>query len=212
MNTKPIDQLNEIRDMMERSSRFISLSGLSGIIAGILALAGAAFAFFYLNYDLRYFNPDEYFNSELPWISYSTIGILFADAALVLSLAIGAAVYFTTRKAKKQGLKIWSISTKQLLISLFIPLATGGIFCFILLYHRLIFLIAPATLIFYGLALLNASKYTLGEIKWLGILEITLGLLAAIFAGYGLLVWAIGFGILHILYGVIMYNRYERNL
>lgn len=98
-----------------------------------------------------------------------------------------------------------------MLINLFIPLTAGGIFCLILLYHQIIYLIAPATLLFYGLALLNASKYTIYEIRYLGISEIVLGLVSAILIGYGLLFWAIGFGILHIIYGVVMYLRYERD-
>jgi hypothetical protein len=97
-----------------------------------------------------------------------------------------------------------------LLANLLVPLAAGGVFCIALLYHGIIYLIAPATLLFYGLALLNASKYTLSEIRWLGITEMLLGLTASIIPGYGLLVWAIGFGILHIIYGMVMYLRYER--
>ena len=41
---QPLEELQHIKRMMERSSRFISLSGLSGIAAGICAIAGAWFA------------------------------------------------------------------------------------------------------------------------------------------------------------------------
>lgn len=212
MGTKPIDQLNEIRTIMERSSRFISLSGLSGVMAGIFAILGAAFAFFYLDYDLRYFNPEEFFAQRSKLLTREAIVVLLADAAIVLTLALFFAIYFTTRKAQKQNQKIWTPSTRQLLLHLFIPLIAGGFFGLILLYYGLIFLIAPVTLLFYGLALISASKYTLNELLWLGICEVALGLVAAIFAGYGLVVWVIGFGFLHIFYGVLMYLRYERNL
>ena len=210
MDEKPVEQLNEIRELMERSSRFISLSGLSGIMAGFVALAGSIVAFFYLNYDLRYFDPQAYFGEQQQILSSKTFLILVVDAFIVLFLALFVAIYFTTRKARKLGHKIWTHSTRQLLINLAIPLVAGGIFCLILLWYRLIFLVAPATLLFYGLALINASKYTLSEIRWLGICEVILGLIAAIFAGYGLIVWAIGFGVLHIVYGTVMYRRYER--
>lgn len=135
---------------------------------------------------------------------------LFADAAIILILALGSAIFFTTRRAKKNGLLIWDATIKRLLINLFIPLITGGLFCLVLLFHRQIYLIAPATLVFYGLALLNASKYTLNEIKYLGISEIIIGLIACFLVGYGLIFWAFGFGFLHIVYGAIMYNKYER--
>lgn len=208
-NQEPIQQLNEIRNLMERSSRFISLSGLSGVSAGIIALIGAGIAFFYLDFDQRYFDINRYF-AEMAYKRFSQSWLfIFLDALLVLTAALAAGIYFTTRKARRKGLKVWDAVARRMLINLMIPLATGGIFCLILVYHRLIFLIAPATLIFYGLALLNASKYTFHEIRVLGISEILLGLMASWLVGYGLIFWAVGFGVLHIFYGLMMYYRYE---
>lgn len=202
-------QLDEIRQLMERSSRFLSLSGLSGISAGIIALLGALVAYFYLEFDSRFFDSDWYLIEKAYRIMPGKFYLLLLDAAIILTLALSFAVFFTTRKAKHKGLKVWTHSTRLMLYNIAIPLLTGGIFCLILIYHHMIFLIAPATLIFYGLALLNASKYTLPEIQWLGISELTLGLIACIWSGYGLLFWSLGFGILHIVYGTVMYYKYE---
>jgi hypothetical protein len=208
-NTEPIQQLNEIRSLMERSSRFISLSGLSGISAGIVALIGAGIAFFYLDFNQGGFDIDRYF-MEMSYRRFSNSWLFITlDALIVLALALFSGIYFTTRRARKQGLKAWDLSARRVLINLFIPLSAGGIFCLILLYHHLIFLMAPATLIFYGLALLNAGKYTYHEIRVLGISEIILGLMASWLVEYGLLFWAIGFGVMHIFYGSMMYFRYE---
>jgi hypothetical protein len=203
-------QLDEIRSLMERSSRFLSLSGLSGISAGIVALLGALFAFFYLNFDIRYWDTNRYFSENYYTIHRSEIYMLILVAIIILFVALAFAVFFTTRKARRRNLPIWTQSTRLMLYNLAIPLITGGIFCGILLYHQLIFLIAPATLVFYGLALLNAGKYTLAEIRWLGICEIILGLIACVLIGYGLLFWVIGFSFLHIIYGTVMYYRYEK--
>jgi hypothetical protein len=211
MNTQPIEQLNEIREMMQRSTRFISLSGLSGVFAGIIAILGAAFAFFYLNYDLRYFEPESYFNPDIIIFEASTFFVLILDAILVFVLALSFAIYFSAVKARKSGQKLWSYTTRQLLVNISIPLVAGGLFCLALLWHGIIYLIAPATLIFYGLALIYAGKYTLGEIKWLGISEATIGIIAAFIPGYGLFAWSVGFGLLHVVYGIIMYFRYDRN-
>jgi hypothetical protein len=134
----------------------------------------------------------------------------FVDAFVVLVLALFFGVFFTTRNARKKGLPFWDATVKRMLINLFIPLVAGGVFCLILLYHHLVFLIAPSTLLFYGLALINASKFTLTDIRYLGISEIILGLIAMVFVGYGLIFWAIGFGVLHIVYGLAMYIKYER--
>lgn len=135
---------------------------------------------------------------------------LLLDSIIVLILAVASATFFTIRNARKKGIPIWDKTAKRLLINILIPLVAGGLFCLILLYHGQIYLIAPATLLFYGLALLNAGKYTLNDVRYLGICEIILGLIASVFIGYGLIFWAFGFGVLHIIYGTVMYYKYEK--
>jgi len=197
--------LQEIRSIMDRSARFISLSGLSGISAGIVALAGAGATKWYFNqHNLQY--PDVY---STP-VNTETGVFLAIVAATVLVLAISVAIYFSYRKALKVKQSIWSSQGKRLVINLCIPLAVGGFFCLTLLYHGIIFLIAPAMLIFYGLALINSSKYTFSDIRYLGLCQIALGLITCFFREYGLLSWTIGFGVLHIVYGAMMYYKYEK--
>ena len=199
---KYIEDLKDIKQMMNRSSRFISLSGLSGISAGILAIIGA-----YLAYQTIYANQN-YLVYRQAILSFENFSTLLIIALTTLLLSIGSGIFFTTRKAKINQQKLWDSQTKTLLINLLIPLATGGILCLILLLKGFIGIIAPLTLIFYGLALVNASKYTLEEVRSLGIVEILLGLLGIYFIGYGLIIWTIGFGILHIVYGIIMHLKY----
>jgi hypothetical protein len=131
-------------------------------------------------------------------------------AVVVLVLALAATVYFSWRKARRYHLPFWDPSARRLLFHLSVPLAAGGIFAIILILRNDITLLASVVLIFYGLALLNAGKYTLREVQVLGLLEIGMGLLAGIFIHYGLLFWAVGFGVLHIVYGTLMYLKYER--
>lgn len=200
---KYIDDLREIKSIMSRSSRLISLSGLAGVFAGIFALGGA-----YMAYSTVYTNQN-YLGYRVAILNSETIVSLLTIAITTLILSIGAGVFFTSRRAKKTNEKLWDHQTKRLLINLFIPLATGGILCLILLSKGYIGVVAPLTLIFYGLALVNASKYTLDEIRSLGLLEIALGLFATYFIGYGLIFWSIGFGVLHIIYGLVMHRKYE---
>lgn len=205
-----LDALKDIRTLMERSSRFISLSGLSGVSAGIFALLGAALAGWYLGR----FDQDElsyeHFRDFERWGIKAGVFIAL-DAAFVLIFAILSAIYFTTRKAKKKGQPIWDALTRRLITSLAVPLLTGGVFILALLYHGIVGLVAPSTLVFYGLGLVNASKYTLDDVRQLGYVEIILGLITCFNVGYGLESWALGFGILHIVYGAYMYYKYERN-
>jgi len=204
-----IDQLNQIRSMMEESSRFISLSGLSGILAGLTALAGSAYAHFIINISMMN-NRENGIVLILDKIDISLLTHLTLTAAAVLFIALSFGIILTVRKAKKKGQSIWGSTSRRLAINMAIPLGAGGVFCFVLFQHGLIGLIAPATLLFYGLALINASKYTLSDVRYLGLFEIALGLLSSYFIGYGLLFWAIGFGILHIVYGSLMYFKYDR--
>jgi len=205
----PIKTLNEIKGYMESSVRFISLSGLSGVFAGIFALLGAASAYVYLNtsfLDTEYYR--DYSSNISSNLSFTTFFII--DALIVLMLALTFGIWLTSRKARKLNLPLWSKTSKLLIINLFIPLFIGGVFCLILLYHHLIALIAPSMLIFYGLALFNAGKFAQKEIRILGLIECLLGLLGCFFLGYGLILWAFGFGILHIIYGSIMYYKYDK--
>lgn len=207
--SNPGEDLQAIRDIMERSSRFLSLSGLSGIFAGICALAGAAVAW------LLY--PDALQLSSIPATPGTHVGLagnnlfyLALIALLVLVAAALGATWFSFRKARKAGQPFWTLSTRRLLIHLLIPMAVGGIFTIILLYRNHPELAACAMLVFYGLALVNAGKFTFGEIHYLGLTEILLGFLAGIFVQYGFWLWATGFGLMHIIYGAVMYYRHER--
>lgn len=200
-----LDTLKEIRDIMDRSTRFISLSGWSGIFPGIFALAGASIAHWHLAKNSIIHRSGDNIN-----INTYTVLFLMMVAGLVLFLSLGAGIFFTLRKARKDGASLFDKNAQRLIFNLAIPLAVGGLFCALLLFHGVIFLIAPCTLIFYGLALLHASKYTYGDIRYLGMIEIALGLLSGFYIGYGLYFWALGFGIMHIVYGVRMFFKYER--
>lgn len=207
--SNPNEDLQAIREIMERSSKFLSLSGLSGIFAGVCALIGVAFAWFFLldSGQIRYVEFMQ--NSD----SLSLSGLRFSlaiDAILVLGFALFGAFFFSRRNARKAGQQFWTISMRQLLFHLLIPLVSGGFFILILVIQNNLMLVVPVMLIFYGLSLVNAGKFTLSEIHYLGLTEIVLGILAGIFINYGLLFWTLGFGLMHIVYGTVMYYRHER--
>ncbi len=207
----PLEQIREIRGLMERSSRFIGLSGLAGVSAGIFALMGAAAVYWFG--DTYPFEESRLYYMRMPEdlpFGLHPIGFFLMVAVLVLIAALAGGIYFTTRRAKRKGQKIWDRLTQRLLLNLAIPLVAGGIFCLALLAHGQVGFVAPATLLFYGLALINGSKYTLEDVRYLGLCEIGLGLIASFNLGYGLEFWTIGFGFLHIFYGLRMYVKYER--
>jgi hypothetical protein len=194
-----------IRSIMERSVKFVSLSGLSGVLAGIYALVGALTAYFIIYYPHPPFGFRFYYINE-----HDTLIQLFALAGVVLGASLLTGYLMSARKAKKLGLTVWNKTSQQLVMDLLIPLATGGVFILILALKGYFVIIASVCLLFYGLALVNASGRTFKEIKYLGILEIILGLSSCLFPGFGLIFWAIGFGVLHIVYGILMHYRYDK--
>ncbi|MAT56340.1 MAG: hypothetical protein CMF23_00050 [Ignavibacteriae bacterium] len=198
-----IQDIAEIRSMMERSSKFLSLSGWAGAMAGIYALIG-----FYIVNSILDFNPTLILYDTID--SFPIINYVFITAILVLVLAVATAVYLSYKRAVKIGESIWNSTSKRLLADMGIPLAVGGILILIFISKNLIGLIIPFTLLFYGLALYNTSKFTYNEVKYLGIIQMLLGLIALLFIEYSIYFWALGFGMVHIIYGVYLHYRYER--
>lgn len=202
-----LQALQDIRQMMQRSSRFISLSGLSGIAAGLWGLAGSYAAWVVIRaHGQRYAAGLSYSRQAIDELRIH----LLLLAVGVLGLALLSAFYFTWRKTKKDGVPLWNHTSWQLAWNTLLPLGAGGLFVLALLQNAVWPFVVPACLVFYGLALINGSKYTLSDIRYLGISEIVLGLIATQFLNRGLLFWAIGFGLLHIVYGFSMWWKHER--
>lgn len=204
MKEKYIEDLKEIKEIMNRSTRFISLSGLSGVSTGIIALTGAFIAHqsFFKSQDYLVYNAVDINRDDMIHL------LLMAFSTLILS--IGSAIFFTHRKTRQRNQSLFNQQSKELLINLLIPLITGGLLCLVLLLEGFVGLLPPLTLIFYGLALVNGSKYTLPEIRNLGLIEISIGLLAIQFIQYGLVFWAFGFGLMQIIYGLIVQKKYQQ--
>ena len=210
---QPLEDLQHIKKMMERSSRFISLSGLSGIAAGICALVGAWFANGVI---VDNGGPSGYRELVSKTLEVTSLQDfmghrLFQIAIYTFIGAFISAFLFTWLRSRKNDVPLWGYTSRRLLINVSVPMIAGGIYLFKQMQFGNYGLIAPGCLIFYGLALVNASKYTLGEVSYLGYCQILLGIVNCWFVGYGLYFWAVGFGLLHIIYGSVMWYKYEWN-
>ena len=199
------EDLSAIRNMMEKSTKFISLSGSTGILAGVYSLIGA-----YIAYRIIYFSPYILYDSIRENTFSNGVIYLIIVAVLVIVLTLVTGVVLTKRQAKLKGQPIWNNLSQRLLANLFIPLVTGGIVIGVLFITGNYSLLPPMFLIFYGLALVNASHLTVRDVRYLGLTEIVLGLVAMLIPGYGLLFWAIGFGVMHIVYGISMHYKYDK--
>lgn len=193
-----------IRNMMERTSKFISLSGLSGVLAGVYALVGAGIVYFMVHFPR---SPLSYRTETIQ--PFDTIMKLMGVAVAVLIASIGTGLWLSSKKAKRAGVKVWNRSSKAMFVNLAVPIVSGGFFILFLLMNGHYGVVAPACLVFYGLGLVNASPNLYDEIRYLGYSEIFIGLISAALPGYGLLFWSLGFGVLHIIYGSLMFRKYD---
>lgn len=203
-----LKDISEIRNIMEQQTKFLSLSGLSGVGAGTIALIGAFITYQYLQTKGIY----QALQREAVYVLQGNELIELLMLAIgILACALTVATFFSYRMAKQKKLPFWNKTAQRLMTDMLIPLIVGGLFCLALAIYSLGGLVPGATLIFYGLSLLNGSKYTQPEIRYLAICQLVLGLSSSFFIGYGLIFWAIGFGVLHIIYGFILYRKYERS-
>jgi hypothetical protein len=201
----PEEELAEIKSMMERSTRFLSLSGLSGVLAGLYALAAAGITWYWI-----YF-PSSSWGAGAANLSFrEVLNRLLLLGLATLIAAVSTAYLLSKKKGSNSSQIFWTPASKRFLQALFLPVALGGFFCFALLHEQAFVLIPAATLVFYGIGLVQSAQFTLGEIKNLGYTQLALGLIAAFFPDFGLLCWALGFGAFHVIYGALMYFRHER--
>ena len=206
----PHEALADIRKMMSRSGRFLSLSGLSGIWAGLCALGAASYA--YWQAGVMPFSGVDYFSAYIRTSGRSGADVetfVLTTGIITMLLAVLGAVHFNRRRSQQTGNPLWNSTSRAMLQTMLLPLVVGGILVIAHWTHSDYGYSASLTLVFYGLSLLAGGRYTPDEIRFLGYSEIALGLVTAFFPGYGIDAWAIGFGILHILYGLVMYYRYE---
>ena len=212
-SSQPEKDISLIKNLMEKSSKFSNLSGYAIATTGLLALLGAVFVYFDLGISIseKYISYAELINQTGNANSiYTKIKLLVIIASLILLTSL-LILYVTAKiKSERHDINLFNSSFSRALKSLFIPVLSGGIFCGFLILHKMYGLVAPATLIFYGLGLISASKYSYNELELLGYLELLLGTIASYYMGSGLLFWMIGFGIGHIVLGVFIHYKYDK--
>lgn len=192
---KALESVFEIKELMEKSSKFISISGIAAILAGIYALVGAYIA-------TQVITQDTYLSAIL-----SSMAIIASSVLAAAAVTAGILSYY---KSKKTGQKFFSRLTYRALWNFSLPMLAGGVVCVSILMRGYYDIMASVMLLFYGLALVNTSKFTYSSVAWLGYAFICLGTVDSFWTGHSLLFWAIGFGGFHILYGILFYLHYER--
>lgn len=209
-NKEALNTLNEIKDLMEKSSRFQSISGLSIVIVGLLASVVSAGAWLMLL-------P----HSDISWLPTTCNGILINSpfrtkiavfsALLLLVISFSTVSFFSLHKMKKQrGAVSFDSTLRRCLFHFCVPMVVGGLLCAAMLLQGHYGLTSTFMLVFYGLALINCSHYTSSSIAMLGYAQLVLGVVDCFAVSHAILLWWLGFGLMHILFGIYFIIKYDR--
>jgi hypothetical protein len=198
--------LKDIRDMMSKSSQFQALSGWSIVIIGIFACIAAVVAAAVVGLDSP-FTHDPGSIAPVSTRVWTAIGLALA----LLAVSSATVTIMSYYKAKRHNLPFaFDSRMRKMSINFLIPLAAGGIFALAMILQGHYGLTSSIMLIFYGLALVNCQHYTYPTLRFLGYGEILLGLIDCFVIHHSLLFWFLGFGVLHILFGILYIILYEK--
>lgn len=203
-NKDALNTLQEIKDLMSRSSRFQTISGWSIVIIGIYASIVSLGAWLLLGDHQSYtwlpqFAQDFAINTP----SRTLIALVIAAILVVVSfttVCIGS--YLKTKRVNQTF--AFDQTVRRCLINFFVPAVAGALFCVAMLVQGHYGLTSSIMLLFYGLALINCSHYTSSSIALLGYGQLLLGIVDCFVIHHAILFWFLGFGLLHIIYGLYL--------
>ena len=206
-NKEVFNTINEIRNMMEKSSKILTLSGISAIFVGVYACIAAAVAYYITGGTCCFF-------AKIPALYLDThqkLRILWLVATLLIILCLATVFILSYRKAKRNNKRfVFDRTARRLLWYFFLPLVVGGVLCLAFIMQDNYAPLVAFMLIFYGTALINVSGYTYSNTRYLGYAEILLGFVNCFMETHHLLCWTLGFGVFHIIYGILFYLKYDR--
>ena len=205
-NKDALKELRDIRTMMERSSRFQSVSGWGILAVGVMALVAAWVADGLFNGGTNGWFTTLYGDTAYLWAHKTQIAVF---GSLILVAVCGTTVFLSSfLMARRKNIPfIFDATLRRVIFNLSIPLLAGGVLCLALVLQGHYGLTSSIMLVFYGLALVNCHHFSLPMLGGLGYAELLLGLADCFVATHALLFWAIGFGVLHIALGIYLIAR-----
>jgi len=184
---KAIDNLRFIRETMERSTHFTAVPGYGGILMGVTAVAAAYIA-----------------NVQADFRSWQTTWLIEAALAFVIGL------FAMWQKSKISKTSLMSAPAKKFALGFFPPLICGVILTYAL--FRLGTdkdLVISVWLLLYGTAVVCGGMFSVKIVSIMGWIFILMGALAVFVPTmYSDGLMAFSFGILHIIFGVIIARKY----
>lgn len=180
-----LDNLQFIRETMERATAFTAISGWGLAAVGLTAL-GAAW--------LAAAQP------RPRWLA------VWLGEALLAFLIAGAS---TVRKARASKAPLFSMPGKRFALSFSPPMLVGALLTAGLYGAASDALLAGTWLLLYGTGIVTGGAFSIRIVPVMGMCFMLVGA-AALFAPAAFVNWlmALGFGGLHVVFGVIIARRY----
>jgi hypothetical protein len=186
LHARAMDNLSFIRSTMERATAFTAVPGWGGVAMGITALVAAALA--------------QTRATENEWLA-AWLG------ASALALTIGG--WSMAVKARRAGTSVLSYSGRRFVLSYVPPLAVGGLLTLVLVRAGLYGALPGTWLLLYGTGVVTGGAYSVRVVPIMGLCFMALGALALLAPpDWGDWLMALGFGGLHIIFGLIIARRY----
>jgi hypothetical protein len=186
LHTRAMDNIEYIRDTMESAGQFTALSGLGSILLGVVGLAAAPIA-----------------SAQPTNEGWLVTWLMAASVAVPLG---GSAVL---RKARSAGVPLLSGHGRRFVLGFVPGMLTGALITVALFRAGLFHLMPGCWLLMYGTAVLTAGTFSVAIIPLMGVSFMVVGAVALFFpAAWGDDFMAVGFGGIHVLFGVLIARRY----
>jgi hypothetical protein len=186
LHHRAMDNLHFIRQTMERATAFTAVPGWGGVGMGVLALVAAGVAETRLSTDAWL----------ATWLTTA-----------VLALTLGG--WAMSRKARLAGTTVFSYSGRRFVLSYVPPLVVGALLTGALVRAGQLDALPGTWLLLYGTGVVTGGAFSVRVVPLMGLCFMALGAVALFGpAPWGNLLMAAGFGLLQIVFGVIIARRY----
>ena len=185
LHDRAMDNLRFIRETMERSASFTAVSGWAGVAMGVVALGAAAVARL----------------QEAPW---AWLAVWLAAASLSAAVAVGG----MAMKSRSVGTPLFSGPGRKFASSFAPPIAVGGALTLALFGAGQTALLPGTWLLLYGAAVVTGGAHSVRIVPLMGVMFMATGAVALALPGWGDVFMAVGFGLLHLVFGVIIARRH----
>jgi hypothetical protein len=193
LHDRALDNLQFIRSTMERAASFTSVPGWGMVVLGVTALAASAYAG-------SLPAAPVYGEAHARWL-----WVWMFEALLAAGLGVAALLF----KAMRAGDAIINGPGRRFGLGVLPPFIVGAVLTYVLWQAKQLQLLPGVWLLCYGTGVVTGGAFSMRVVPVMGICFMILGALALLTPpAWQAWLLAAGFGVLHIVFGLIIARRY----